>query len=78
MESNTTDKQNNIKIAKCHNSAFCTRSDETVTYSDNAVGRECKHDHSKHVYTESGPCNTSFSFAVSNTPLSNTSIRDDT
>ena len=30
------------------------------------------------MYTVGAPGNTFFSFAVSNTPLSNTSIRDDT
>ena len=78
---NTTDKHNSVSEtrAKCHKSAFCARDDETVTDSDNVKVGTCEHDHSKDVCAESVLDNTSFSYAIGNNTLSNTSaISDDT
>ena len=78
---NNTDKHNSVSEtrAKCHNSTFCARDDETVTDSDNAEVGTCEHDHSKDVCAESVLDNTSFSYAVGNNMLSNNStISDDT
>ena len=63
--------------AECRNSAFCARDDETVTDSDNAEVGTSEHDHSKDVCAESVLDNTSFSYAVGNNTLSNTSTIND-